>query len=103
MNHIAYTIRDTVHNVDCDGKFGKISSKDVCNVDLSSFGPCSKENSYGYPSGRPCVFLSFIKKQNWIPQIYNVSSDLPEQMPNFLKDIIRYSETQHKVGLNHLL
>jgi len=88
-----YKTRDSINNVNCDGQFGKVSSKDVCNVDLRSFGPCTKENFYGYHRGTPCVFLTLEKKRNWTPETYNNSNELPNDMPANLKDYVRMQQT----------
>ncbi|KAJ4443646.1 hypothetical protein ANN_05321 [Periplaneta americana] len=33
----------------------------VCEVKMDEFGNCNKENDFGYPEGKPCVFLKFNK------------------------------------------
>lgn len=44
---------------------------DVCVVDLHSFGPCSKTNSYGYKTNEPCIFLKLNKIFGWTPEVYD--------------------------------
>lgn len=61
----------------------------VCGTDVSSFYPCTKENQFGYPVGRPCIFLKLNKIFNWMPEIYNDSKTLPDHMPVELKNHIR--------------
>ncbi|TMW50940.1 hypothetical protein DOY81_004013 [Sarcophaga bullata] len=63
-------------------------SKDVCNVDINQFGPCSPKNSYGYNNNRPCVFLKLNKIFNWVPEYYDDLAELPDDMPVELKQHI---------------
>ncbi|XP_070495200.1 uncharacterized protein [Chironomus tepperi] len=58
-----------------------------CNVDWREFGPCNKENAYGYQKGTPCVFLKFKKHRDWVPNYLN-TTNLPDSMPMELKSYI---------------
>lgn len=58
-----------------------------CDIDIRAFGPCSKENYYGYKNGRPCVFLKLSTNPSWTPEFYD-ASHLPETMPDDLKNHI---------------
>ncbi|CAG9797080.1 unnamed protein product [Chironomus riparius] len=84
-------VYDTYHNdnlnlYNCDED--KLPSEGKsCNVDWREFGPCNKENSYGYQKGTPCVFLKFRKLRDWVPNYLN-ATDLPVNMPMYLKDSI---------------
>ncbi|GBP03270.1 hypothetical protein EVAR_68936_1 [Eumeta japonica] len=49
----------------------------VCDVDIKVWSPCTKENNYSYHKSSPCIFLKLNKIYGWVPQFYNVSSDLP--------------------------
>ncbi|KAG5674762.1 hypothetical protein PVAND_004712 [Polypedilum vanderplanki] len=70
----------------CDNSFP--SQNKSCDVDLNEFGPCTKENGYGYYRGSPCVFIKLKKLENWIPQCLNNSNPLPDDMPIYLKNYI---------------
>ncbi|XP_016964140.1 sodium/potassium-transporting ATPase subunit beta-2 isoform X2 [Drosophila biarmipes] len=60
----------------------------VCDVDIKSWSPCTKENNYSYHKSAPCIFLKLNKIYGWIPEYYNDSRDLPESMPSSLKTYI---------------
>lgn len=71
----------------------------VCRVDTTSakFGACTKSNQYGYSKGSPCVFLKLNKIYNWVPQFYNKTSELPNNMPEDLKTLIQgFDENDNK-------
>lgn len=72
----------------CD-HFTSNTNQVPCDVDMNVFGPCSKENLYGYHRGRPCIFLSLEKKDGWIPEFYNNDNNLPEVMPSHTKMFIK--------------
>ncbi|XP_001604224.1 sodium/potassium-transporting ATPase subunit beta-2 [Nasonia vitripennis] len=61
----------------------------VCAVDINSWGPCSAEQSYGFNNSSPCIFIKLNRIYDWIPEYYNDSSDLPDEMPQDLKDHIK--------------
>lgn len=77
----------------------------VCDVDIKAWTPCTKENNYSYHKSSPCVFLKLNKIYGWIPEFYNESTDLPENMPKNLKTYIaEIQKTQaHKVCPNELV
>ncbi|KAJ3656989.1 hypothetical protein Zmor_016025 [Zophobas morio] len=68
----------------------------VCAVKVRDFWPCSPENRFGYDRGEPCIFLRLgdIPK-GWIPELYN-SSNVPKEMPDFLKNLVREEEQKGK-------
>lgn len=51
--------------------------------------PCTAENGYGYNTRKPCVFLKLNKIYNWQPEFYESIDDLPDDMPQLLKDHIK--------------
>jgi sodium/potassium-transporting ATPase subunit beta len=63
-------------------------------VNLQEYGPCRKENNYGYPDASPCVFLKIKKLKDWVPQVLNNSNSLPSDMPDHLKHYI--SNDRHR-------
>ncbi|KAK9510374.1 hypothetical protein O3M35_005174 [Rhynocoris fuscipes] len=74
----------------------------VCNVDVNSeaWGKCTKNKNYGYSSSSPCVFLKLNRIYGWVPEYYNDSNNLPEEMPNELKSHIRRIAKIDKKQLN---
>lgn len=60
----------------------------VCDVDIKTWSPCTKENNYSYHKSAPCIFLKLNKIYGWIPEYYNRSNDLPANMPASLKTYI---------------
>lgn len=61
----------------------------VCNVPLSALGRCTHENHYSFKEKKPCIFLKLNKIFNWVPDVYNTSTNLPEKMPEDLIDHIK--------------
>lgn len=72
----------------------------MCNVDVSQWAPCTKENNYSYQRSAPCIFLKLNKIYNWIPEYYNKSADLPENMPSELQAHIKEVEENSPAALN---
>ncbi|KAK0160097.1 hypothetical protein PV328_007539 [Microctonus aethiopoides] len=76
------------HRVHCD--YGKPAPPGKsCNVDLQKFSPCTGEKAYMYPDYQPCIFLKLNKIFGWLPQFYNDTENLPDNMPNDLKNRIK--------------
>lgn len=73
----------------------------VCDVDIKAWSPCTKENNYSYHKSSPCIFLKLNKIYDWIPEFYNSSQNLPQNMPESLKTYIAGIEKneRHKVGI----
>lgn len=63
-------------------------SGEVCRVPLQQMYPCNGQ-FYSYDKGTPCIFLKLNKIYNWLPEYYNDSSNLPDKMPNHLKDYVK--------------
>ncbi|XP_047105851.1 sodium/potassium-transporting ATPase subunit beta-2-like isoform X1 [Schistocerca piceifrons] len=61
----------------------------VCDVDIKTWDPCTHENMYNYHKAAPCIFVKLNKIYGWVPEYYNDTNDLPEEMPEDLKDHIR--------------
>jgi sodium/potassium-transporting ATPase subunit beta len=62
-----------------------------CDEDLSVFGSCTARNEFGYPEGKPCIFLKLNKILDWQPEFYTKTDELPESMPEPLKTHIKNS------------
>ncbi|XP_044750912.1 sodium/potassium-transporting ATPase subunit beta-2-like [Coccinella septempunctata] len=65
-----------------------------CDVDIRAWGPCIRENYFDYHRGSPCVFLKMNMRNGWVPEYYNDPNDLPEHMPEELKNHIRFNVTR---------
>lgn len=89
--------KDNRNLYNCDENSLPPSGKS-CNVDWREFGPCNKENFYGYNRGTPCVFLKFKKTLDLMPNYLNVT-DLPYNMPMYLKDYIVNSPYPNQVKI----
>uniref|UniRef100_A0A6M2DEM3 Putative sodium/potassium-transporting atpase subunit beta-2 isoform x2 n=1 Tax=Xenopsylla cheopis TaxID=163159 RepID=A0A6M2DEM3_XENCH len=63
----------------------------VCDVDVKAWGPCIEENNFNYHKSAPCVILKLNKIFGWIPEYYNDTNNLPEKMPDELKNYIKNS------------
>jgi sodium/potassium-transporting ATPase subunit beta len=70
----------------------------VCEVDIKSFHTCTKENSFNYGKGEPCIFLKLNKIFNWQPELYNDTTKLPDKMPKDLKEAIKQPKLQDKLN-----
>lgn len=71
----------------------------VCNVLIDeNWSPCVKRHGYNYnnATGGPCIFLKLNKIFGWVPDYYN-KTNLPELMPQYLKDYILNEENDNKV------
>lgn len=64
----------------------------VCDVDMTSWGQCTKENKYGYNKSAPCIFLKLNKIFGWAPRYYNDTKKLPSTMPADLQEHIKQEE-----------
>ncbi|KOX71436.1 Sodium/potassium-transporting ATPase subunit beta [Melipona quadrifasciata] len=70
-------------------------NKKPCFFDITSLGKCSKP-PYGYAKlFQPCVLIKFNKRFDWVPECYNRSSNLPEDMPTELKQTVQNSPKPH--------
>jgi sodium/potassium-transporting ATPase subunit beta len=67
----------------------------ACDVNLRNLGPCGKDNYYSYHKSAPCVFLKLKKNYHWEPKYLN-ASDLPEKMPEYLKNYITSDQNRNK-------
>jgi sodium/potassium-transporting ATPase subunit beta len=76
------------HGIDCT-KNNRVEPEEHCKVDLSKFGDCTEAKGFGFERGKPCIFLKLNKIYNWEPEYYTDVNDLPEKMPQSLKDHIK--------------
>jgi sodium/potassium-transporting ATPase subunit beta len=76
--------------VDCDNLEGAKRPNELCRLDSTKFGAhCSKDNKFGYDKGKPCIFIKLNKIYGWEPPTYERLDELPEDMPQYLKDEIK--------------
>lgn len=61
----------------------------LCERSREAFDPCSAAIDFGYSEGKPCVFLKLNKIYDWKPKFYANIDELPENMPEVLKEVIR--------------
>lgn len=43
---------------------------ETCQVNISSFAPCTEDLNFGYANATPCVFLKFQRKADWMPKYF---------------------------------
>lgn len=69
----------------------------VCRIDLKQgWGPCTKENIYSYHKHSPCVFLRLDATKNWTPDYLNVSSELPQNAHQDLREYINKADSNQR-------
>uniref|UniRef100_A0A1B6FQY1 Sodium/potassium-transporting ATPase subunit beta n=1 Tax=Cuerna arida TaxID=1464854 RepID=A0A1B6FQY1_9HEMI len=61
----------------------------VCDVKLSDFKNCTRENNYGYANSSPCIFIKLNRIFSWVPDFYTSEDVLPKEMPEQLKALIK--------------
>jgi sodium/potassium-transporting ATPase subunit beta len=82
-----YTVSHSNQKI-CDFD-SKPSKKQVCRLDVDNFGECGRNHSYGYKNSSPCIFLKLNRIYGWEPEYYNDTKELPEEMPEGLKEHIK--------------
>jgi len=88
INNFLKMYKDTKYEENsmyCDFDSPHISGK-FCVFRPEVLGPCSAERNFGFSQGRPCIFLTLSKVENWIPTVYN-ESDI-----NFLNEKDTFSK-----------
>jgi len=77
------------------------SENKVCAFDIKLLGnQCTKEESFGYERGRPCIVLKLNRIFGWVPEPYDDPNDLPELMPADLKEYIKAKYAENKNQMN---
>ena len=73
----------------------KMKGDQFCEFDVDTLGTkCSKEMKFGYEAGNPCIIVKLNKIFKWTPDTYATSDDLPENMPEDVKSIIKRDFTE---------
>lgn len=64
---------------------------ETCDLAMKMWTPCTADDFYGYPMGKPCVFLRLEYIHYWVPEPYNITSPLPipMEMPPHLQQAMR--------------
>ncbi|XP_050504173.1 sodium/potassium-transporting ATPase subunit beta-2-like isoform X2 [Diabrotica virgifera virgifera] len=65
------------------------TSGEVCEVDVRDWEECNRDQFFNYHKNSPCIFIKLNKIYNWEPMYYDDPYDLPEEMPDNLKQHIR--------------
>lgn len=52
------------NRVPCSPSTGPLGEKQVCDVPVDDFHPCTPANQYNYEEAGPCVFLKLNKVRN---------------------------------------
>ncbi|CAG9823485.1 unnamed protein product [Phaedon cochleariae] len=60
----------------------------VCEVDVRDWGECNRDQFFNYHKNSPCIFLKLNKIYGWTPDYYDDPYDLPDEMPQGLKNHI---------------
>lgn len=61
---------------------------DFCKVSLDSYGSCAPDMGYGFGSGHPCIFLKLNRIYGWVPEYYNDTATLPQEIPAHTREKI---------------
>lgn len=76
----------------------------VCDVNVKKFFPCIEENYFMYHQSSPCIFLKLNKIYGWKPEFYTNPNELPDDMPEHLKEEIgrlaSHSDPKERLKLN---
>ena len=49
-------------------------------------GPCTPENNFGFASGQPCILIKLNKIFDWTPEPYESEYDMPENIPDSIRE-----------------
>eukprot|EP00092_Neocalanus_flemingeri_P009590 GFUD01010321.1.p1 GENE.GFUD01010321.1~~GFUD01010321.1.p1 ORF type:complete len:330 (+),score=73.14 GFUD01010321.1:154-1143(+) len=85
------------NGVDCANN--DATSDQFCEFPLSSLGPCNTGN-YGYDDGEPCILLKLNRIYGLVPDYYNTTEELPEEMPKEVKDRIGAATNKNQVWVS---
>ena len=56
--------------------------------------------NFGYPSGSPCVLLKLNKIYGLVPEYYNTTEELPDDMPDMVRDNIAAAADKNKIWVS---
>lgn len=75
----------------------------MCDFDVRLWGECSPDKHFNYHRNAPCIFLKLNRIYGWIPEFYNDTNALPEDMPSTLKDHIASVSVQEVLLIKKFL
>ena len=88
--------------VEC-GDQGQIppGESSVCMINQDSLfnGLCKNESAYGFNVGKPCILIKLNKIFNWKPVPYADISEMPENIPQSIKDAFKNNIKEGKEEL----
>ena len=60
----------------------------MCKIDQKALfkGRCQNETGYGFKEGKPCIMIKLNKIFNWNPEPFESLEDMPEDIPQTIKD-----------------
>lgn len=93
---------ETYQNVQlCNFKNPPMGGK-VCDVDTTTWHPCTEAYGFGYNESTPCVFLQLNNINGWTPDFYESPEALPSEMPVDLRERIKslFAGDEEKVSLH---
>lgn len=89
--------------VEC-GDQGQIppGESSVCMINQDSLfnGLCKNETAYGFNVGKPCILIKLNKIFNWKPVPYADISEMPENIPQSIKEAFKNNIKEGKEELN---
>jgi len=90
-------VTDGQHVTDCS-EDNPPGENEVCRFqDTWLGGKCMKAEKWGYNRESPCIILKLNKMINWEPDVYETMEELPENMPQSLKDHIQLRMDENMV------
>ncbi|KAF0294658.1 Sodium/potassium-transporting ATPase subunit beta [Amphibalanus amphitrite] len=73
----------------------EMEGDDFCVFNIEELGPkCRKDRNFGYEAGNPCIIVKLNKIFNWRPDVYATSDDLPDNMPESVREVIAREFTE---------
>lgn len=72
---------------------------EVCEVEVRHWEDCNRDQFFNYHKNSPCIFLKLNKIYGWTPEYYDDPFDLPQEMPESLKERIRKINNTREVRI----
>ncbi|KAK8723332.1 hypothetical protein OTU49_011661 [Cherax quadricarinatus] len=84
------------HITDCSDDHNP-KEGEVCSFkDTWLTGNCQKAEKWGFNRQSPCILLKLNRMIRWEPEVYETLEELPEKMPQSLKDHIKKSMKENE-------
>lgn len=111
-NFLAEYKNETDTVVDDEGKkINKIScgplatkvpgTNQMCKINQQELfqGDCTKDNTYGFRQGKPCILIKLNKIFGWLPDPLNETEKvLPDDLPDKIKNLMKLNEEGQEGG-----